>query len=213
MDSHPMDDAPEGIIPGAVRELELIRARLADRKPRHFGQNGLIPAAVALPLILKPGGLRVVLTVRADTVEHHKNEISFPGGRIDDGDADPLSAALRETWEEIGIPASAFTVLGELDEFRSISGYRVRTFVMFLKDSAPAYNPHSVEVSEIIEVPLGHLMDPANHRVDTTTYPGRGPLQYFNWENRTIWGLTGAILRQFLEVAFDFEGEGVNSDY
>lgn len=192
--------------------LESIASVVGDRTPSVMELGTLTPAAVAVPLLIRDGEIKVVLTVRADTVEHHKSEISFPGGRVDDEDATELDAAMRETWEEIGIPPSSLKLLGRLDDFRSISGYRVRPFVMHLTDSDPKFVPQPGEVSEIIEIPLEHFLNPANHRADTSIHPLGKPVQFFYWQDRTVWGLTGAILRQLLEVAFEFSGEGENGD-
>lgn len=192
--------------------IDRIVGAVGNRPAREMALGVLTPAAVAVPLHIRDGGVNLVLTVRADTVEHHKSEISFPGGRVDAGDSSEFDAALRETWEEIGIRPESVRLLGRLDDFRSISGYRVRPYVVLLTDEKPAYDPHPGEVSEVIEVPLEHLLDPSNHRVDTSIHPLGHPIQFFYWKDRTVWGLTGAILRQLLEVAFGFDREGENGD-
>lgn len=188
--------------------LGLVERRLASRPAYPMDLQGLTPAAVALPLLVADGVLSVLFTVRTSTVEHHKNEISFPGGRVDEGDRDELAAALRETWEEIGIGPSSLKVLGRMDDFESISGYRVRPFAVFLLDQKPEFAPHPGEVSEIITVPLPHLLDPKNHRVDHFMGTKGKPLNFFHWENKVIWGLTGAILRHFMELTMDFKAAG-----
>lgn len=192
--------------------LDIVAKATRKRTPCTMDLGTLTPAAVAVILHVRDGEINIVLTVRADTVEHHKNEISFPGGRVDQNDATDFDAALRETWEEIGVPSTSLRLLGRLDDFRSISGYRVRPFVVQLTEDYPEFLPQPDEVSEIIEIPLEHLLDPSNHRVDTSIHPLGKPVQFFYWEGRTVWGLTGAILRQLLEVAFGFDGEGENGD-
>ena len=98
-----------------------IAQRLAARSRRTIREPGLRPAAVVVPLVPEPAGPAVLLTRRTDHVEHHKGEICFPGGRVDPGDADNRAAALRETWEEVGIRPEHLAVLGALDDFISIS--------------------------------------------------------------------------------------------
>ena len=188
--------------------LDRLSLFFSTRPPARIELGSLKPAAVALPLTIAEGKLCILFTVRTDTVEHHKNEISFPGGRVDEEDVDELAAALRETWEEIGIPSTELGVVGEMDDFVSISGYRVRPFVVFIRETRPAFDPYPGEVSEILEVPVGHLLDPSNHHVEATPLSQGKPIHFFNWRDRVIWGLTGAILRQFLDLAFDLGGDG-----
>lgn len=185
--------------------LGLVERRLKSRQAASMDLGKLTPAAVALPLLMASGELSVLFTVRTSTVEHHKNEISFPGGRVDTSDPDELSAALRETWEEIGIVPSSLKVLGKMDDFESISGYRVRPYAVFLTEEKPVFSPHPGEVSEIITVPFTHLLKPQNHRVEHYRGLNGTPLNFFHWEDKVIWGLTGAILRHFMELTMDFK--------
>ena len=191
---------PEGI----KETLGMISGKLGARKTRMLDLGDLKPAAVALPLLVCGGELSILFTVRTDKVEHHKSEISFPGGRVDSTDRDDVAAALRETFEEIGTPPAAVHVLGRLDDFHSISGYRVRPFAVFLSDERPAFAPHPGEVSEIITIPVSHLVDSSNHSLGEILDMHGNRLNYFKWENKVVWGLTGAILRHFLELTFDF---------
>lgn len=202
-----MEPAPTDLCgPQVDALLARISEKLASRAVVRIDDPTLTPAAVVLPLTLRDDCVNVLFTKRADTVEHHKNEISFPGGRVDKADADHLAAALRETWEEIGIPAQCLAVLGEMDDFISISGYRVRPYVVYLREGAPPFEPQPGEVSEIIEVPLPHLLDPANHRYDTP-FSRANPVHFYHWNDKIIWGLTGGILYNFLKITFDGEGE------
>jgi 8-oxo-dGTP pyrophosphatase MutT (NUDIX family) len=176
-----------------------IRRRLTARPRRRIADPGLRPAAVVVPLVPSPAGPAVLLTRRTDHVEHHKGEICFPGGRVDPGDADSLAAALRETWEEVGVRPEHLEILGPLDDFVSITAYRVRPFVALLDRADYPYSPEPREVEEIFAVPTGHLLNPACHRVE----PGApGDLRHrFHWHGRVVWGLTASILDHFLQVA------------
>jgi 8-oxo-dGTP pyrophosphatase MutT (NUDIX family) len=183
--------------------LDRIKERLDGYRRKVLPQRkDLTPAAVALPLLYgEDGTLDVLFTVRTDRVEHHKGEISFPGGRRDQGDADALATALRETREEIGIPQEAFRLLGALDDFVSISGYLVTPFVV-LCDRPAVFYPEPAEVAEILTIPLPHLLDPANHFADLAARTDR--IHSYSWNGKEIWGLTGGILHHFLELTFDF---------
>ncbi len=176
-----------------------IRRRLAAHPRREIADLGLRPAAVVVPLVPGPTGLSVLLTRRTDEVEHHKGEICFPGGRVDPGDEDSLAAALRETWEEVGVSPEHLLVLGPLDDFVSITGYRVRPFAALLDRPDYPYVPEPREVDELLVIPVHHLREPAHHQ---TEEHAQGELRHrFHWRGRVVWGLTAAILHHFLCVA------------
>ena len=158
------------------------------------------PASVLVPLVVRDDGVRVLLTQRTAHLTDHAGQISFPGGRVEDADADAVATALRESEEEIGLPASVVDVLGSLPEYRTITGYRV-TPVVGLIEKPFMLRLDTFEVSEAFEVPLEFLMNPANHErrlfhfgdVARTFYamPWQGARRYF------IWGATAAMLRNF----------------
>jgi 8-oxo-dGTP pyrophosphatase MutT (NUDIX family) len=158
------------------------------------------PAAVLIGLVEHDAALHVLLTVRAARLHDHAGQISFPGGRVEPGDADPIDAALRESHEEIGLERSRVEVLGTLPQYRTVSSYLVTPVVALIAPGAPR-RPDPEEVDETFAVPLAFLMDGANHerrlvlQEDTPralyamAYPGSR--RYF------IWGATAAMLRNF----------------
>jgi 8-oxo-dGTP pyrophosphatase MutT (NUDIX family) len=158
------------------------------------------PASVLVPLVVRDSGVNVLLTQRTAHLTDHAGQISFPGGRVEPGDADVVATALRESEEEIGLPTNAVDVLGWLPEYRTVTGYRV-TPVVALIERPFTLQLDSFEVSEAFEVPLAFLMDPANHErriyryaeIARTFYamPYQAARRYF------IWGATAAMLRNF----------------
>lgn len=156
------------------------------------------PAAVLVPIVLRDDGPRVLLTQRTAHLFDHAGQISFPGGRIEAGDSSPVAAALRESFEEIGLGSDAVEVIGSLPEYLTATSYRV-TPVIGLVEQMPGLKLDAFEVAEAFEVPLGFLMDPANHErrlvelggVRRTFYamPFTSARRYF------IWGATAAMLR------------------
>ncbi|MBI5015757.1 MAG: CoA pyrophosphatase [Deltaproteobacteria bacterium] len=184
-------------------QLGDLSQRLGARPRGEIALEGFSPAAVTLPLVATPEGLAVLFTVRTAHVEQHKGEISFPGGRVDPNDEDTLATALREAREEVGVQPEDVAVLGVLDDFVSITGYRVTPHVVWLDRHDYPFEAEPREVAEILLVPLSHLLDPLHHHIEEL--PGHArPLHFFRWGPYVIWGLTAAILHRFLGIAFGF---------
>ncbi|MGH8500672.1 MAG: NUDIX hydrolase, partial [Methylococcales bacterium] len=116
------------------------------------------PAAVLIGLIERKSGLQVILTRRTEALRHHAGQISFPGGRIEDADKDPVAAAIREAHEEIGLLPEHIQALGYLDSFLTITGFHVYPVVASVSaDFVAQADPN--EVDEIFEVPLEFVMN------------------------------------------------------
>jgi len=182
--------------------LDLIQSRLDAHDPALLDEPSLPRAAVLLPLYELGGRMHVLFTRRSELVEHHKGQISFPGGAHDATDRDLSHTATRETWEEIGVREHQIEMLGQLDEMVTVSNFLVRPFVGRITVPGPYPFSHSeVEVAEILEVPLAHLQDPANTVAEMRHYQGRDVLLYsYAWREHIIWGATARIMRQFLEL-------------
>lgn len=182
--------------------IEHIRRQLDTYQPAYLEDEGLPRAAVLLPLYEANGELRILFTRRTELVEHHKGQISFPGGAFDESDPDLRHTAVRETWEEIGVAIDHVEVIGQLDEMVTVSNFLVRPFVGRITQPAPYPFVHSeAEVAEILEVPLDHLRDESNVVAEPRIYQGREIIAYsFRWRDHVIWGATARILKQFLEL-------------
>lgn len=193
---HPLDAAPVG--PGWNQdELDGLLPRDA----------ALVDAAVLVPLAQRAAfdgpdsngtHLAVLLTRRTDALRHHAGQVSFPGGRIDAGDAGPIDAALREAHEEIGLPPTHVQLLGYLDPLATVTGYRVLPVVARIPaDFVP--QPEPGEVAEVFEVPLQWLMAPENLARIAIEFGGRARhvLEFRRHDGnpgQRIWGVTASIL-------------------
>jgi 8-oxo-dGTP pyrophosphatase MutT (NUDIX family) len=135
----------------------------------------------------------VVLTVRREHLRTHAGQVAFPGGRIDPGE-DAVGAALRESHEELLLDPAAVEVIGTLDPYATVTGYRI-TPVIGVIAPGPDLTPHQDEVADWFEAPLAHLLDPANQQRRAALFAGRERHYYeIMWGNRRIWGATAAII-------------------
>ena len=159
------------------------------------GREGVpVPAAVLVPLVNRPEGLQLLLTERSADLLDHPGQISFPGGRLDPGDADHAAAALRETSEEIGLARQKVQVLGALSAYETVTGYRVLPIVGWIEPPIEL-TPDPVEVADVFEVPLEFILDPANHqRHHRMLGTVRRDYWAIPWLHRYIWGATAAML-------------------
>lgn len=175
-----------------------LRTCLAAFEPRHIDHGLLRPAAVLLPLYSRDGEDLLLLTRRTETLRHHRGEISFPGGAAEAADDDLAATALRETEEELGIPASAVNLVGRLDDFVSVHGYHVTPYVGLLAEP-PQTLPDPGEIAAVIELPLALLSEPRRWHRENWRHRGRlEPVYFCTVGDHQVWGLTAAILRQFL---------------
>lgn len=156
-------------------------------------------SAVLLPLYARDGEPYLLFIKRSDRVAWHKGEIAFPGGRIEDPDASPLDAALRETEEELGIPRRDVLPLGALEPVATVvSGMLIYPHVGRLP--APLIvRPDGYEVAEVIEAPLRHLLDPSSrHIAERVVSGGTRRLPFYKYGEHEIWGATGRILESLI---------------
>ncbi len=151
-------------------------------------------AAVLIPVIARPE-LTVLLTQRTESLSTHAGQIAFPGGRVDEGDASVVDAALREAEEEIGLDRRFVEPLGFIDSYRTGTGYRIAPVVALVRPGfALQLNPH--EVVEAFEVPLSFLMDLTNHQRHSREWRGRQRDFYaMPFGERYIWGATAGMLK------------------
>lgn len=186
MDSHDMDS----------NEL-LTRFQLQLPAPAHrLAIAGLKPAAVLLPVVEREQGLQLLLTRRSPHLRHHAGQISFPGGRQDPQDRDLIQTALRETEEELGISPRQIRVIGTLSPLNTVSQYDVLP-VLGLVEGDYQLTLSQDEVAQAFEVPLAHLLNPANHI--TLTFPRKQQwhtVYWIPWQDHFIWGATASMIRQ-----------------
>ncbi|HEY6103906.1 MAG TPA: CoA pyrophosphatase [bacterium] len=186
--------------------IDLVRRRLRGRRRLVIDDPRMRRAAVLLPLFEEQGDGYVLFTRRTDTVEHHKGQISLPGGSEDASDAGPLATALRETEEELGIPPDRVEILGMLDDvYTVVSGFVITPFVGVIPHPMPLrVNPH--EIAEVLTVPISTFREPGRLRVEEREREGERIKVYFYYHGQhEIWGATGRIMKDFVDVVFGEE--------
>lgn len=180
-------------------ELSGIEGYQASGRP-----EAAVTAAVLAPVLDRGGETRLLFTKRAEALGDHPGQMSFPGGRREDHDADLETTALREANEEIGLTASETTVVGRLDDIETVTEYVVRPFVGRIPDRT--YTPAETEVAEIVSLPVAALIDPTNYESAYRDHPeyGRIRVHYFHVDGYTVWGATGRMLVQLLELTTEW---------
>lgn len=167
---------------------------------RSFSQSGQARQG-AVMMLLYPGshGLNTLLTRRPETLNSHAGQIAFPGGAQDPHE-NLAQTALRETFEEVGVPPQQIEVLGALTTiYIPVTDYEVHPFVGWMP-ARPTFQPSTHEVAELIETPLTLLLEPATRVVETWQLHGfdvRVP--FFQVNGHKVWGATAIILSEFVE--------------
>lgn len=207
-----MHDMSPTTAPGGLFPLtpDSIRARLlqppppADEPDLHVialrEGTAVTEAAVLVPLVNRAGGLQVLLTQRTAHLRDHAGQVSFPGGRVEPDDLHREATALRETAEEIGVPAERIAVLGRLPDYEIPSGFRIAPVVGWIEPPF-TLTPDTFEVADIFEAPLAHFLDPANYQ--RREYRLRGRHRHYlaiPWQGRYIWGATAGMLYSLARV-------------
>ena len=185
------------------RELgNRIRTTLEGRRRLEVEDPALTCAAVLVPLLYKDGEWHVLVTLRTQTVDHHKGQIAFPGGTCDPDDADGVETALRETFEEIGVPPTAVEVLGALDDFATITAFVITPYVGIISEPVE-YSRSACEVESVLEVPVTFFLDPTRFRVEQWEQQGQiREILFWDYGEHTIWGATARILKNLLDLVF-----------
>lgn len=183
---------------------EKIKNVLSSRKPRRIDNlsEQLIHAAVLIPIFERDSGHGVLFTERTHTVEHHKGQISFPGGAVENKDRNFEETALRETYEEVGLMTEDVQVLGQLDDELTIaSNFIVHPFVGTIPYPYD-FIINQNEVERIITVPLDLFFEENSDRhpdsIEFENFTYKGPA--YIYDDVTIWGATAKIMKHFINI-------------
>jgi 8-oxo-dGTP pyrophosphatase MutT (NUDIX family) len=166
---------------------------------KQISLKGFHTAGVLVPIILNAKGPELLFTKRTEQVETHKGQVSFPGGMADQQDGDIIHTALREAWEEVGIPAVAVRVVGILDDLPTPTGFVITPIVGIIEE-LPVLVTNVAEVAEVFHVPLSFFAAPSAGRSEQREFKGKQhEVWFYEYDAHTIWGVTAVIVRLLLK--------------
>jgi len=187
-------------LPGLKAQLKMVTNPRPGNKVYHEVEDTCIKAGVLVLLYPWRKRLHLVLTRRTARVDFHQAQISFPGGRQEEGESSEQTA-LREAHEEINVLPESIQIVGELTPlYIPPSNYCVYPIVA-TTTKRPDFKPSMHEVAEVIEVPLDHLLDPKNVRKEKWTI-GRNEalVPFYLFKEYKIWGATAMVLAELVEL-------------
>ena len=180
----------------------VLRALRTAPPPRPFpGEEELGKSAVLVPVFEDEGEAWMVLTRRAQHLRNHRGEVSFPGGRRDEGEA-LVDTAQREAFEEIGLDPATVEVVAELDHLVTVQGRAtIVPFVGILPGRPTVLTPNPDEVELILTLSFRELLDQATFREEVWHLWGEDrEMSFFDVVGDTIWGATARILHNLLSL-------------
>ena len=186
-----------------IHDFEKIRKALADHNPL---KNSFVRkrASVLIPLLESEGEIFLMLTRRSNKMRSHPGQVSFPGGKQDSCDEESMHTALRETYEEIGLPREKVDVVGMLDQILSLHYYLVTPYIGLIpSDFVPL--PNADEIESVFKVPLAFFMKSENHWSEEKKILSFPVLvHHFEYQGYDIWGLTAKLIFRLLEVGLGY---------
>lgn len=188
--------------PAAALSRESVEAAVAVERPDQvIAVPNMRDAAVLVPFLDGPSGLELILVKRGSTAPAHADEIAFPGGICDVDDPDPITTALREAEEEVGLARADVEVIGSLERVSTVATAFAVTPVVGWVGAVREWVPQPGEIDAVLRVPLRDLVDPDAYHSETWVRP-EWEVHFFEIEGETIWGLTARILNGLLRRVF-----------
>ncbi|MBD3190028.1 MAG: NUDIX domain-containing protein [Candidatus Heimdallarchaeota archaeon] len=183
-------------------DIQTIKSKVKEHQPQRLVDEEAIKGAVLVPLFLRNSQIFFLFTKRSDDLPTHKGQIAFPGGKLEEQDDSLLHCALRETWEEIGIPSIEIKVLGELNQIKTVgSNFLLSVFVGMVNHPFElAINTN--EVQEIIEIPLRLFLQQENWKSQMVMNNQSKAVKvwFVTYQHHLVWGATAKIVKHFVGI-------------
>jgi 8-oxo-dGTP pyrophosphatase MutT (NUDIX family) len=197
---HSLEERLSGPKPGLIAQLGMTPNPRPGHQVYYEVEDTSLKASVLVLFYPREGNLHLVFTRRTDNVDFHKGQISFPGGRLEAGEG-LEQAALREAQEELEIDPDSVRILGMLTPlYIPPSNYCIYP-VVALTESRPDFRPSQIEVAELLEIPLDHLLSPQNVRREMWAIMGADvEVPFYAFGEHKIWGATAMVLAELLEM-------------
>lgn len=183
-----------------MRSIISIKEKLARYERRVISRNALTRSAVLVPITKTVNGLELLFTKRTENVEHHKGQISFPGGAFDPADTTSSDTALRESFEEIGLSPAAVSLLGTMDDLQTPSGFIVTPVIGYI-EHLPPLRINSEEVAQVILIPLERFFDDSLRRSSFLERDGaKVEVFFYDVWNEPVWGATAFFVKKLVDL-------------
>jgi len=165
-----------------------------------FSKNNSTASAVLILLYLEDNEIHFFLTKRSNELEHHKGQISLPGGTQEENE-ELTHTALRETQEEIGINKTSISIIGSMTPlFVPVTGFMIHPFIGYSSNKLEP-TPDPSEVEAIFSVNISDLLNEANQTIEKRNIRGYDvEVPYFKLNNYEVWGATSMILSEFRDL-------------
>ncbi len=183
-----------------LERIVSIKEKLARYRRRVIIRDSLIRSAVLVPIIKTANGLELLFTKRTESVEHHKGQISFPGGSFDPADRTSSDTALRETFEEIGLSPASVSLLGTMDDLQTPTGFVVTPVIGYI-ENLPPLHLNSQEVAQVILIPLEKFFDDSHRRSSFMERDGtKIEVFFYDVWNEPVWGATALFVKKLVDL-------------
>jgi 8-oxo-dGTP pyrophosphatase MutT (NUDIX family) len=204
--SQHLEEKLAGPKPGLEAQLAMITNPRPGHQVYNEMEDSCHKAGVLVLFYPWKGHLHLVLTRRTQRVDYHKGQVSFPGGRQERGETLEQTAK-REAHEELDIDPDSIRLLGKLTPlYIPPSNYCIYP-VVAVAESRPHFRPYHLEVAEVIEVPIDHLLNPQNVRREIWTLRGTEvEVPFYAYTGHKIWGATAMVLAELLKILSSLQG-------
>ena len=183
--------------------LEILRTRT----PKAIAGDDFRLASVLAPIQERPDGDYLILTLRSKNLSSHSGQVAFPGGSVDPGDDGAVAAALRETQEEIGVDPGHVRIVGQLDQVFAGYNFLVTPFVGLIPHPYE-FHPDPRETAAVFAVPVAALLKQDALTLDHRLSRRSEPIYHFQYQEWDIWGATARMVKQLLELVYDYRSPG-----